>query len=72
MDGPGGGGVTTPLPETKARTTIDATSVSRMATVRARRTRLTGVGIGGPGSSNTGPSMTTRYGTSAAHDVDAR
>ena len=27
--------------------------------------------IGGPGSSNTGASMPTRYGTSAAHDVDA-
>ena len=32
---------------------------------------FTGVGIGGPGSSNTGPSMPTRYGTSTAHDVDA-
>ena len=65
------GAVTTPRPETKASTTIATTSVSKTATVSARRTRLTGVGTGGPGSSKPGPSMRTRYGTFAAHEVDA-
>ena len=72
-----GGGTTgatlmTPRPDTNARTTIETMSVTRSATVSARRPRLGGWGSGGPGSSKTaGSAMATRYVTAAYHGVDA-
>src|SRR6478735_3160573 len=69
--GAGGGVLTTPRPDTKARTTIDATSVSRTATVRARRTWLPGVGIGGRGTANAGSSMFFFFKQKTAYEIDA-